>query len=178
MGLRRRVQTDEKTAQPKSNSPDIGNLGKIVEFINDGMVIPIISNSMRIEQIFRDEKALADQVSDTVEEKDDVLTIDEQLTQIWAGEIEYPMSDNHNLARVVQYYQVEQKDNLSPKTDYLKFLTTYLLDSIEDTDYQDLVSQLRAQKASFSKIVRELDYPRFPQGIEDQIGRASCRERV
>ncbi len=94
MGLRRRVEK-EKSESSGNGSSGGGYLDDIMPFIKKGTVIPIISNSMRIEQIFRDEKALTDQISDTAEFDDDDLTIDEQLTKEWAAEIHYPMADDH-----------------------------------------------------------------------------------
>lgn len=169
MGLRRRVEK-EKTTTSEGGSSGNGYLDDIMPFIKKGTVIPIISNSMRIEQIFRDEQALIDQISDTKEFDDEDLTIDEQLTKEWAAEIRYPMADDHNLARVAQFFQVEQKESLLAKTKYLKFLTNYLLDvNADDENYQDVVNQLRSQEAAFSDIVQQLDFPRFPVGMEDPL---------
>jgi hypothetical protein len=169
MGLRRRVEK-EKTGPLVSSSPANSYLDDIMPFIKKGTVIPIISNSMRIEEIFRDEQSLKERMSDAAVLDDEDLTIDEQLTKEWAREISYPMTDDHNLARVAQFYQVEQKETLLAKTKYLKFLTNYLLDLNEEEEgYKDIVSQLRMQEASFSEIVQQLDYPRFPEGFEDSL---------
>ncbi len=170
MGLRRRIEK-EKPVSSDSGLQGDDYLGDLISDIKKGRVIPILSNSMRIEQIFRDEKALADQVSDTVEFDNEDLTIDEQLTKEWAAEIHYPMADDYNPARVAQFYQVEQKESLSAKTKYLKFLAQYLLDINEEEEgYQDVVKQMRTQEdASFSEIVQQLDCPRFPAGMEDPL---------
>src|SRR5512145_2548170 len=138
MGLRRRVEK-EKTESSEDRSSGNGYLDDIMPFIKKGTVIPIISNAMRIEQIYRDEQALINQMSDLLESDDDGLSIDEELTNEWAKEIRYPMIDDHNLARVAQYFQVEQKESLLAKTKYLKFLTNYLLDvNADDENYQDV----------------------------------------
>jgi hypothetical protein len=169
MGLRRRVDK-EKTTPAESASAGRNYLDDIMPFIKKGTVIPIISSSMRIDQIFRDEQSLMERLSDSAEPSNDDLSILEQLTKEWAAEIQYPMTDDHNLARVAQYFQVEQKESLLAKTKYLKFLTNYLLDvNEEDENYQDLVGQLRAAEASFSEIVKQLDFPRFPEGFEDPL---------
>ncbi|MBK8780341.1 MAG: SIR2 family protein [Anaerolineales bacterium] len=141
----------------------------IMPRINQGIVIPIISNSFRIEQIFREEK---DWVGESTVAEDDALSIDEQLTTEWANWIEYPMHDKHSLARVAQYYLVEQKDNPQARTKYLEFLKTVLLTiAKEDSEYADLADRLKAQiqEQLFSEIVHQLDYPRFPQGTEDSL---------
>lgn len=169
MGLRRRVERD-KPASADENPSGGGYLDDIMQFVKKGTVIPIISNAMRIEQIYRDEQALIKQMSEPMEFNDEELTIGEQLTQEWASEIGYPMSDDYNLARVAQYFQVDQKESLLAKTKYLKFLTNYLLDiNADDENYQEVVSQLRSQEASFSEIVQQLDFPRFPQGMDDPL---------
>lgn len=169
MGLRRRIEK-EKTTPLNGGSLGSGYLDDIMPFIKKGTVIPIISNALRIEQIYRDEEALTKQMSDALESDDDDLSIDEQLTKEWAGEINYPMVDDYNLARVAQYFQVEQKETQLAKTKYLKFLANYLLDiNADDENYQDVVSQLRSQEASYSEIVQQLDFPRFPSGMEDSL---------
>lgn len=142
----------------------------IMPFINRGTLIPIIGNSFRLEQVFRSEQELADQLSDAADIDHDELTIGEQLTRAWADEIRYPMRDVHNLARVAQYYQVEQRETLLAKAKYLKFLTNFLLDiSEEEDEYKEAVRQLRTRDALFSDIVHSLDYPRFPPDIEDPL---------
>jgi len=83
----------------------------------------------------------------------------------------YPLQDDHDLARVAQYYLVEKGD-LWAKADYLDFLKEYLLRMVESEElYMDLVSQLKTEfrDRQFSEIVRDLDFPRFPQGEEDPL---------
>lgn len=169
MGLKRRIEK-VNTAPFGSASSTSDYLDDIMPFIKKGTVIPILSNSLRIEQIFRVEEEVTDQIANVAEFDDEDLTIDEQLTKEWAHEIQYPMVDDHNLARVAQFYQVEQKESLLAKAKYLKFLNKYLLDINEDEEgYQDVVSQMRSQEALFSEIVQQLDYPKFPQGAEDPL---------
>jgi hypothetical protein len=156
--------TDEDTA--KTNLLD-----KIIS-LNIEKIVPIISNSFRIEQVFCDERRMADFFAETTEYDDESLTIDEQLTMVWAKDIRYPMTDHHNLARVTQYYQVQNEDNDMAKKEYLEFLKSYLLDiSSEDENYKDVVHNLRSEirTLSFSEIVRELRYPRFSSGMEDPL---------
>jgi hypothetical protein len=141
-------------------------------FINQGMVVPIVSNSFRIEHIFYGEKDPAEKIAEASQSYDDDFTIDEQLTKEWADFIGYPMPDNHNLARVAQYHLVEEKDNLSARAKYLNFLKDFLLMILQDDEeYKDLVSKLKMQtkELHFSEIVRQLDYPKFPQNAEDPL---------
>jgi len=162
MALRRRNE-QVKPVPTGSTGSTSDFFNDIMTFVNKGEVIPIISNSLRIEQIFR-------QTSETTDVENEELTLDEELTREWAKEISYPMADDYNLPRVAQYYQVDQKESLLAKAKYLKFLKKYLLDiNEEDQDYKDIVSQMRIQEANFSQIVQKLDYPRFPEGVEDPL---------
>src|SRR5215208_5007086 len=75
--------------------------------MGQGRVIPIISNSLRIEQIFRGDQELAERIRELPRFYDELKTCDQQLTRLWAEAINYPMSDDYNLARVLQYQQIE-----------------------------------------------------------------------
>ena len=171
MGLNRRfAQANERKA--KEAGGEAGLWDHIIRRINRGDVVPILSNSFRIEQIFREEKKPSDQPPDSAPAETDDLTIEEQLTKLWAEDIGYPLPDIHNLARVAQYFLVEQKDNLFAREKYLEFLKTILLDIAgEDENSSDLAAQLHDQieEKSFSEIVRLLDYPHFPAEIEDPL---------
>jgi len=163
MGINKRfAEAREKLA--KEALAKTGFWEDIMPRINQGIVIPIVSNSFRIEQIFGDGS------DGTVSEEG--WTIDEQLTAEWANLIEYPMLDKQNLVRVAQYYLVEQKDNPHARTKYLEFLKSFLLTiASDDADYADLAGRLRTQiqEQRFSDIVHQLDYPRFPTGVEDPL---------
>jgi hypothetical protein len=168
MGVNRRfVQARERL--PRESLTRTGFWEDIMPRINQGIVIPIISNSFRIEQIFREEKNASDQPAEN-RQPDEDLTVEEQLAEEWANFIEYPMPDVHNLARVAQYFLVEQKDSIQARAKYIEFLKTLLLTIARDDDeYGDLVSQLKIQEQHFSEIVRQLDYPRFPQSTDDPL---------
>jgi len=156
MGINRRfAEARERLA--KEGSVKTGFWEDIMPRINQGVVIPIISNSFRIDQIFRDgnEPEAPDEGS---------LSINEQLIAEWASLIEYPMGDSNNLARVAQYYLVEQKDNPHARTKYLEFLKSFLLEiASEDQDYSEIAGRLKnqIQDLRFSDIVNQLDYRDF-----------------
>src|SRR6185436_393158 len=171
MALKRRIGKGKVNPATILDSVE-GLLNDIMPDINKGTVIPIISNSFRIEQIFRDEKELLDELAEVPEYDDEDLTIDEQLTKEWSDDIEYPMTDDHNLARVAQYYQVEQKETLLPKLKYRNFLNKYLLDVTKDDEpYAEVARQLtlQSQERLFSDIAEQLDYPRLPDGKPDPL---------
>lgn len=171
MGLNRRfAQAKERISKESSGKADFWE--DILPRINQGTVIPILSNSFRLEQIFREEKKTTDLEADPTDADSENLTVEEQLTKVWAEFIEYPLADIYNLARVAQYFLVEQKDNLRAREKYLEFLKTILLEiAQEDEESADLVERLRnqVQEKHFSEIVRQLDYPRFPEGAEDPL---------
>lgn len=165
------VALDDK--KPKGNEPQKTDaLRKIISLRNISKVIPIISNSFRIDQVFRDEKKITDLIAGAPEYDDEDLTIEEQLTKIWAEKINYPMSDDHNLARVAQYHQVENDGSDVAKEEYLEFLNSHLLEiNAGEEGYDGIVKELtkESQMRPFSEIVRMLDYPRFPLGREDPL---------
>jgi len=171
MGLNRRFAKATESLSKESISRT-GFWENIMPFISQGLVIPIISDSFRMEQVFREEREGSDPMAETSQSEDEDWTINEQLTKEWSDLIGYPMPDVHNLARVAQYFLVEQKDPIQAKAKYVEFLKTFLLTiSQDDEEYGDLVSKLKMQiqEQHFSEIVRQLDYPRFPQSTEDPL---------
>jgi len=133
-----------------------------------GRVIPIISSSFRLEQIFRALSSLNDKIAVTPRSRstDEVPTAVQQLTREWADSIEYPLPDDSNLARVAQYFQIHKQQNIvnKAKKEYLNFLKAYLLNPNSPKDVPRL-----GLDADFSKIVSDLGYPTFPDGIEDPL---------
>ena len=162
MGFRR--PSKDKTPTVENKSPGSDFMRGLMADIENGIVIPIISNSLRIEQIFRDEQALLEQLSDSAESSDEGPSFEELMTKDWAETIGYPMGDDSNLPRVAQYYELEQKETLQAKTNYLRFVTNYLLDSIE----ADPNNPWRT-KGKFSDLISELHYPTFPPDMEDPL---------
>ena len=163
---------DIKLTQTENVVSTIDNLNDIMPFIDYGTVIPIISNSFRIEEIFSDDKGLQKQLAEAPEYYDDIRTIDQQLTKKWAEKIGYPMSDDYNLARVAQYRQVESGDPELAKIEYFKFIIDRLLKNAEaEDDYKDKVSELRknTQRLVFSQVAHQLDYPRFQKDVYDPL---------
>lgn len=171
MGLNRRFAgARERLSREAITST--GFWDTIIPCINQGQVIPVISNSFRLEQIFQEEKdgSVPDIESSPSAEAD--RTVEEQLTKEWAEFIGYPMPDVYNLARIAQYFLVEQKDPSQARAKYVEFLKALLLTiAQEDEAYVDLVSELKTEirEKRFSDIVRQLDYPRFPEGVEDPL---------
>ena len=142
----------------------------ILPRISQGIVIPVISNAFRIEQVFREERCAPGEPDE--KSGDGGLGIDEQLTREWANWIAYPMQDKHSLARVAQYYLVEQKDDPHARSKYLDFLKSCLLTiAAGDQAYAELAGRLktRIRELSFAEVVQQLDYPRFPESAEDPL---------
>lgn len=161
---RGKLETTETT-----RSSDIRDL---IAFVKNGTVIPVISNSFRFEQIFADDMDFARLFSAEPNFDDEALSVFEQLTQEWANFIEYPMPDKQNLARVAQYFLVEQKDSLAAREKYREFLIDFLLEIAKSEGlYSEPIDRYRSNKweIPFSRLVRELDFPRFPEGIEDPL---------
>lgn len=144
----------------------------VIRRINKGQVVPILSNSFRIEEIFREEKPPADSPADPAQLSEKDLTIEEVLTKRWAEKIDYPLPDVSNLARVAQYYLVKQKDNLFAREQYLEYMKESLLGLAEkDSQNTDLAKNLRREidNQTFSNIVNQLEYPHFSNGTKDPL---------
>ena len=129
----------------------------ILQNISKGCVIPVISDSFRMEQIFQE---LAE---------DDQSTVVEGLIAQWARQIGYPMQDSSNLAQVAQYYFVERNDDLGARTEILSFMKKFLW-NMANTDVDDptLAAGLqgRIEEMLFSDLVKELE----EQGVEGEEG--------
>ena len=164
-------EKDEGTSV-NEEAPKTDILHKIISIRNMSKVIPILSNSFRLEQVFRGEKKIADQIAKKPEYEDEDPTIDERVTKIWAKKIKYPMSDDHNLARVAQYYQVEQEGSNLAKEEYLEFLSSLFLEIHSDEkEFAETIRGLKReiQTRPFAEIVQLLKYPKFPEGTEDPL---------
>jgi len=147
-------------------------LQNIISFNNIKHVVPVISNSFRLEQIFRDEKSVTNVTAKIPELIDDDLTISEQLTRLWSEQIHYPMADDHKLWRVAQYYQVKKKGSDRAKEEYLDFLKKQLLDANETKEGKaELVNGFRkdARTMSFSDIAKGLGYFSDPEQVQDSL---------
>lgn len=148
-------------------------LETVVEKIEIGAVIPIVSNSFRNDRIFA---GLGSSRTGSPEEAHRTatrpLTVGELLAERWASQIGYPMGDDYELARVAQFNAVEIPDLLSAKTKYLKFIKDELLGLAEaNGEPADLIGELRRRRSesTVADLVQELDYPRFPEGHKDPL---------
>ena len=142
--------------------------------INDGQVIPIISNAVRSDRIFDIDGDQIIGVSAGQAEKATGLTITEQLADAWAARIGYPLPEQQRLARVAQYNRVvKSRDDLQAKSRYLDFLKDALLflaEEDEDIDAETIREQRDAiDQLSFSDIAQELGYPNFTPGQSDPL---------
>src|SRR5688572_6028298 len=144
-------------SQPAIQPTASKRLINIMDRDNINKVVPVISHSFYINEILRDQIKLKDSTTDQTDATDQGLTANEQLTKLWSKskDVNYPMTDGHDLARVAQYYQVDQEVPVVAKRAYLKFLNSQLLDM--NADQVELVARLRAG-APFSEIVTQLGY--------------------
>jgi len=148
-----------------SESHPSGTLPKIIKSSNLKDIIPIISNSFYIDEILRREHKITMPNQEEVVGVDQELTVEKQLTRIWAHRHEhpYPMADDFDLARVSQYYQVISGSSTVAKDDYLEFLKSYLLE-INAKEKKDTVKRLQAgiDDLRFSEILKQLGYLKLP----------------
>jgi hypothetical protein len=139
---------------------------------NPSKIVPILSNSFRVNEIFLDETQLADFFTGESKQDEKTLTIEEQLTQVWAEEIGYPMADKETLARVIQYVQIKRKVSEIANKEYINFLKSLLLDKAsEEEQSRETAENLMPERRSlpFSEIARQLKRPRLPADVEDPL---------
>jgi hypothetical protein len=146
--------------------------------IKDGVVVPIIGNAIRNEQVFNliyARAGLGAQPAPANAERESFITLDERLAQEWADAIGYPLPDRNRLARVARYNRINNRNDPSlANTEYLSFLKTHLLDIADEYDEdvsKDLIEELYAQydRFTFSHIAHELGYPKFNGVTRDSL---------
>jgi hypothetical protein len=133
---------------------------EIFQRVRDGKVIPIVSNSVRFEKIFK-------MVAETAEEP-----VDEALARTWASLIEYPLKDDFDLARVALYNLVKSDDPEHAKRKYLTFLKQILIELAKnDEKVADVALELESQlnELSLPDIANELGYPPYPDADLDPL---------
>ncbi len=144
---------------------------EFIKYMSD--LVPVISNGFRLDEIFHDDEGLLQTIKQASKFYDEVQTIDQQLTKKWAKEVvHYPMSDDHNLARVAQYHQVMLEDSEKAKNEYLTFINDRLLKNYQDKKgYEAVVNQFRRglRGPNFSNVVHELDLPNFSGQKKDPL---------
>ena len=160
--LKARAAKRRKQAQ---DAEQAGFWPELCRRIDAGQVIPIISNSVFEEQLFfleDDEETPAD------------WSIGERLTDAWAAEVGYPLSEQHWLPRVALFDRVvNSPDDRASKVRYLNWLKETLLFLAEnDGDVDpDIIEELRddIEQQTFSDIAVELGYPRPPVNAENDM---------
>ena len=108
------------------------------------------------------------------------MNITEELAYFWAKSLErdegedlkYPLADSFNIARVAQF--ITFLDDRDAKKEYLKFLKHTLLKGAyevaklegdeEEIAYINHLNKRVREFNTFSDLVAELDFPRFPMG--------------
>jgi hypothetical protein len=129
--------------------------GVLSSLIDDGKLIPIISNSVANNPVFDidwDSRLGISRDMDDEECKgidraceEYPLKIDEQLARMWADTVGYPLAEKPlQLSRVAQYCRVEA-GRLQAKKSYLSFLKLYLLllaEDDEEKEVEDVVERL------------------------------------
>jgi hypothetical protein len=155
------TRAEEITAKLRSGGDNqLDPRESILQNISRGCVIPVISSSFRMEQIFG-ELAVEDGPSG----------VEEFITQ-WANFIKYPLADHSNLAQVAQYHLVDRNDDLGARTEFLNFMKKFFWTMAnKEVDDPALAAGLWSpiESMRFSELVKELDYPIFPEGTEDPL---------
>lgn len=155
---------------------DTGAYGNIIPLIDQGKVIPIISNSFFIEHIFSEEEGVAEQSSESSPYPNEDKTYDEAMTKAWAKVIGYPMNDSHDLTRVAQYHLVEEAKqkvtSFLARAKYLNFMKELILSEYENVqEYSGIINELKmvVREKRFSEIVSDLGLPNIPNRNADPL---------
>lgn len=167
--------------------------------IQRGKLIPIVGDTIRTAHIFdidfdedigmksaQERAQAAAGIEDNCSDKQEAfgfarekLNVIEELAYRWASEdVNYPLTDGFQIARVAQYHSLAKDDySLGAKGDYLDFLKRTLIREAyqielasEDKEEIAFLQELFMERSqTFSQIVSELDFPRFKQGKEDPL---------
>jgi hypothetical protein len=137
----------KKLRVPKLSEEKKDLKGTLIERIQSGKVLPIISNDVCNDLIFGS---------------------NEDVIETWAERIDYPLPDRHNLTRMTQYCSVLSKDDRQLGADdryiketYIKFLKNALW-SIADPDLlKDLKEDTNLDKLSLTEYAERLRRPPF-----------------
>ena len=154
--LRQRREQEEAQAQPADFWPEL------CDRVNDGQVIPIVSNSVVNDLIFS-------LFVDSDENNPLRWNAEDSLSDAWAEEIEVPLPERQLLPRVALYVRVVQSKTVrEAKLRYLSFLKKTLL-LLAENDGVDAVTleDLRRPELGFADAAVELGYPR---PVPDQLG--------
>ena len=160
--LKARAAKRRKQAQ---DAEQAGFWPELCRRIDAGQVIPIISNSVFDEQLF---------FFDEEDEFPEEWSIEERLTDVWAAEVGYPLSEQHWLPRVALFDRVvNSTDDRASKVRYLQWLKETLLFLAEGNDEidPDTIEELRddIEQHTFSDIAVELGYPQTTNGKNNQL---------
>lgn len=150
--------------------------------IDDGSVVPLISNSLRYDAIFAQ---LLKNYNEAAGENDcdrphlKVLA-ENLLAQAWAEQIAYPLPDTMELARVAQFNRSLANDDEEARVGYLNFLKNALLGYAENLGADSAVIDdqfARIKEISFADIVQNLGYPLDVTEDSDPL-RVLARQRL
>lgn len=129
--------------------------------VKGGKIIPILSNSLRDDRFM----CLFDPAE---------RSLAAFISKSWAAteQVQYPMHDADNLARVAQYYQVTAGNPEKAKRDFLSFMVQGMLGFAVETDPQ--AAAIIEEKnlggtpdLLFADLVSEIGYPPPIDGQED-----------
>ncbi|MDX1415736.1 MAG: SIR2 family protein [Candidatus Promineifilaceae bacterium] len=154
----------EKRRQEAKRQEQAGFWPELCRRIEEGQVIPIISNSVIFDQIFDIDNDNILGINPSGENPQG-WTIGEQLADAWAAEVGFPLSEQHWLPRVALFDRVvNSKDDLAAKSRYLNWLKDSLLYLATDDPEVDpqTIEELRddIELNSFADTVVQLGYPK------------------
>ncbi len=162
--LSRSEAVKKLTSRPRLAGPGKDGFSEeLFRRIKEGKVIPIISNAFRLEHIFRG--LLGTDEANCPTANGAFLNVDNILSQAWAQELDYPLADACELARIAQYNRIKAEDDERAKVIYLTFLKNALLSFADNNNNAPtgLLVELQSciAETSFTDLARELNIPQF-----------------
>ncbi|MEM7119127.1 MAG: SIR2 family protein [Chloroflexota bacterium] len=170
----REAVKERRRRRKREEIEEVGFWPGLCNRINEGLLIPIISDTVYNDLLF-DINSNGILGLSSSQSADDVLqyNIREQLAKSYAYWSDFPLSEDHRLARVSLFNSVTNKtDKLAAKKEYLHWLKGELLfQAEEDADVDDLlVEELQDElDKPFTYIVKQLNYPKLAKGQNDPL---------
>ena len=170
MGRLRAIKEQNQRAQPAAE--ETVDWDDLCKRIDDGQVIPIIGNGVFNDLLF----PMTEDDLREIKGRENPLgwSVEEQLTDLWADAIEYPLMESHVLPRVALFDRVvSSKDDQEAKERYLDWLKESFLTlaALEEGSDPDKVAELRGElkRHSLSYLASELGYPKPAEGEDDTL---------
>lgn len=159
-------------AEPSSSGSDGGSAWeKLVGYIGDGNVVPIISNSLRDDRFMAMFNMPDEEMGVLISR---LLAEGDPKNPANPNNPKYPLPDKSDLARVAQFRQVTSGNREEAKRDYLKWLTGFIIRWAKQNDPRARAiiedeNLERTPNLLYGDLLAKFRYPTYPEGVEDPL---------